>query len=89
MNKKNLLLILLAVILTIIAGIAIIGIFYWNSSKPKEGTENSEENQKIIEDATKGILPSIENTNPLENKPDLNPVSKTNPYKDIKTNPFE
>lgn len=37
----------------------------------------------------------IENTptygtdNPLEKKPELNPVTKTNPYADIKTNPFE
>lgn len=27
--------------------------------------------------------------NPLEEKPDLNPVEKTNPFTDIKTNPFE
>ncbi|MEK7614688.1 MAG: hypothetical protein AAB428_03425 [Patescibacteria group bacterium] len=27
--------------------------------------------------------------NPLQNKPDLNPVSKTNPFKELKTNPFE
>ncbi len=53
-----------------------------------EETENAEKN-KIIENSTSGALPSIENTNPLENKPNLNPVSKTNPYKNIKTNPFE
>lgn len=27
--------------------------------------------------------------NPLEAKPDLNPVEKANPFADIKTNPFE
>ena len=26
---------------------------------------------------------------PLENKPDLNPVDQTNPFKGVKTNPFE
>lgn len=26
---------------------------------------------------------------PLEAKPDLNPVSKTNPFSDVRTNPFE
>lgn len=28
-------------------------------------------------------------TNPLEGKPELNPVDKTNPFTNIKTNPFE
>lgn len=27
--------------------------------------------------------------NPLEGKPELNPIEKTNPFADIKTNPFE
>lgn len=27
--------------------------------------------------------------NPLEKKPDLNPADKTNPFANIKTNPFE
>lgn len=26
---------------------------------------------------------------PLEKQPELNPVSKTNPFKEVKTNPFE
>ncbi|OGM99071.1 MAG: hypothetical protein A2736_02000 [Candidatus Yanofskybacteria bacterium RIFCSPHIGHO2_01_FULL_41_27] len=31
-------------------------------------------------------LPAI---NPLENKPDTNPLTQTNPYSNIKTNPFK
>lgn len=27
--------------------------------------------------------------NPLEKKPDLSPTAKTNPYANVKTNPFE
>lgn len=42
----------------------------------------------IVEDATKGVIPSI-NTNPLENKPDINPADKTNPFKNVETNPFK
>lgn len=34
-------------------------------------------------------LPTYGTDNPLEKKPDLNPVEKTNPFADIKTNPFE
>lgn len=40
--------------------------------------------------ATQGVLPSIgEAANPLTNKPDINPTSKTNPFTSIKTNPFQ
>lgn len=35
-----------------------------------------------------GVVNSV-NTNPLDNKPNINPVDQTNPYKNIKTNPFE
>ena len=40
--------------------------------------------------ASEGVLPSINpQSNPMENSPDTNPVSKTNPFSDIKTNPFK
>lgn len=41
-------------------------------------------------DAAQGVLPSIgEAGNPLTDKPDLNPTSKTNPFDSVKTNPFD
>lgn len=40
--------------------------------------------------ATQGVLPSIgEASNPLTNKPDINPTSKTNPFDSVQTNPFQ
>lgn len=40
--------------------------------------------------ATQGVLPSIGTAaNPLTNKPDINPTSKTNPFTSVKTNPFQ
>lgn len=40
--------------------------------------------------AVQGVLPSIgEAANPLTNKPDINPTSKTNPFTSVKTNPFQ
>ncbi len=33
--------------------------------------------------------PAYGTVNPLDKKPDLNPVDKTNPFTDVKTNPFE
>ena len=91
MTKKTIF-ILVAVVLLI--GLTIGGYFYWKSKKPKLTPEESalekagETAEKITESATKGVLPSI-GTNPLENKPDVNPTSQTNPFKNIKTNPFE
>lgn len=39
--------------------------------------------------SAQGVLPSIDpQSNPMESAPDINPVSKTNPFSDIKTNPF-
>lgn len=38
---------------------------------------------------TVGELPAYGTDNPLEKKPDLNPAAKTNPFSNIKTNPFD
>jgi len=75
-DKKTLIIIIVIILIALGAG----GYFYWSK---KTNTET----EKIIENSTKGALPSI-NTNPLENKPDINPADKANPYKNIKTNPF-
>lgn len=45
------------------------------------------EEDAITNAATQGVLPEI-NTNPLEEKPDLNPADKANPFKNVETNPF-
>jgi len=86
MKKK----IILAIIILSVAGAAVGGYFYWNkkSSGASVLDKTSEAADKINNSATQGVLPSLQ-TNPLENKPDLNPVDKVNPYKNIKTNPFE
>lgn len=83
-NNINKLILISAVALAI--GLAI-GYFFWQKYKtPKLTPEETAE--KITESAAKGVLPSIQ-TNPLENKPDINPADKANPFKNIKTNPFE
>ena len=89
MPKKTII-IIIAVVLSI--GLGIAGYFYWQKTKVKpEGQaleKAGEAAEKITENATKGVLPSI-GANPLENKPDINPADKANPFKNIKTNPFE
>lgn len=89
-NKK---IIFIAIAVVVLIGLVVGGYFLWNnrkkpvSSQTKTLEKAGEATDKITESATKGILPSIQ-TNPLENKPDVNPASKTNPYKNIIINPF-
>ncbi|MEK9153266.1 MAG: hypothetical protein AAB723_01555 [Patescibacteria group bacterium] len=92
MDKK---IIIAIVAIVLLIGLGVGGYLYWNSQKKSESTPATNAIEKageaavqITEEATKGVLPSIE-TNPLENKPDVNPASQANPIKDIKTNPFE
>lgn len=80
----------------IVVGLAIIlligGYLLWNNSKKSTSPSTLENTgdvvDKINESAAKGVLPSL-SADPLENKPDINPVDKANPYKNIKTNPFQ
>lgn len=84
--------ILILIVVGVIIGLGIGGYFYWKSKQTtpeQQATKGAGEAvQKITESASQGVLPSV-STNPLENKPDVNPVDKTNPFKDMKTNPFE
>lgn len=92
MNKKTIIIILIIVVVLLI-GLAVGGYFYWNNwKKAKTKTQALEKAgevvEQITESATQGVLPSI-GVNPLESKPDINPADKANPFKNIKTNPFE
>ena len=86
----------LVILIIVIAILAVGGYFYW--SKFMKGTTPEETAidkagdaaNAITESATQGVLPSMAPaTNPLEDVPDVNPINTSNPYKDIKTNPFQ
>lgn len=66
------------------------GGYYWYWQSKESGTEvvNKTNTEIASETVSEEILPSI-SPNPLENKADINPVDQTNPYANIKTNPFE
>lgn len=87
-NKSKIILIITAVIIIAIAA----GLMVWRLKKiaPEEQTAEKpgEATPTITESAVQGVLPSLQ-TNPLENKPNINPVDQTNPFKNLKTNPFE
>ena len=86
MDKKTIILITIA---TAILLVVLLGGFIWLNFKKSKAAppDNLGAAEDITNSATKSVLPSLQ-TNPLENKPDINPADKANPFKDIKTNPF-
>jgi len=92
-NKKTLIILIVLITIVLLIALGTGGYIYWNKWKKlqvgKDALEKSgEAAETITGSATKGVLPSL-GTNPLENKPDINPADKSNPFKNIKTNPFE
>ncbi len=78
MMKKTYLIAIVSVVVLLI----LFGVSYWYLQSKKSGVEVS------IEKASEEIL-SLVSTNPLDNKPNINPADQANPFKNIKTNPFE
>jgi len=76
-KKSYLIAIVSGVVLLILLGA---GYWYWQSKKSDVEVADGATNEEV--------LPPF-SVNPLENKPDINPVDQTNPFKNIKTNPFE
>lgn len=79
---KKYIIIISALLILCLAG----SVYYWYWQSKKGGTEVI--NKTNTEITSEEVLPSI-SPNLLENKSDINPVDQTNPYKNIKTNPFE
>lgn len=84
--SKKIIIIITVLILLIVGGY--IYFYYYKNSKDVIFGNIGDTTQELLNDVTKGTLPSI-STNPMENKPDVNPVDAGNPIKNIKTNPFE
>lgn len=90
MNKKILLIILIIVILALLGG----GYYFWKIKTQKPTVQQAVEDiQKtaasISADIGKSVSPDV--TTPVVNLPNTNanPYNKTNPYSNLKTNPFE
>lgn len=83
-----------SVLVVIILG-AVLGYVYWQNKESAPPTAADIQSAvdaagSVTDSATQGVLPSIgEAANPLSNKPDINPTSKTNPFDSVKTNPFQ
>jgi flagellar basal body-associated protein FliL len=95
-NTKTLYIIIAAVVIVVILAAGYYFLFWQKSKGPGLTPEEQALEQageaagKITESATQGTLPSMDvGANPLEEVPDINPAGQANPFKNIKTNPFE
>lgn len=50
----------------------------------RDGGKTGIKSNEVLEEVVSSVT-----ENPVEDKPDINPVSQTNPIRKIKTNPFE
>ena len=68
--------------ISVVVLVILFGMSYWYMQMKK--------NEAVIipETTSEVVVPSV-STNPLDNKPDINPVDQANPFKNVKTNPFE
>ncbi len=95
MDKKKII-IIAVIIFAIVVAIIVGGYIYLRggtSQAPSAATplESAMEAGSVVaSSATQGVLPSIgDATNPLQNKPDVNPIDTANPFRLIQTNPFQ
>jgi len=85
MNMDRNKIIAISIAVVVVLGAAL-GYYYVKKSKSPVVPDT----RSAADAATQGVLPSIgEAANPLTNKPDINPTSKTNPFDSVKTNPFQ
>jgi len=76
--------IIIGSVIVILAALAVV---YFVVLNPDETAPNGAET--VPASATDGLLPSLDvGANPLEDAPDTNPLSKTNPFSGVETNPF-
>ena len=70
---------------------AVVWYFAFRQEQEKAPEEKAAESlEKAVESASAGTLPEINPlSNPLEKLPDVNPVNQANPFREVKTNPFE
>jgi flagellar basal body-associated protein FliL len=83
-NNKKTWIFIIVVIAMVALGVAAYFIFDLNLKKKDNNFQNT--STPTVEDFFKDINPL---SNPLEKSPDLNPVEKTNPFNNIKINPFK
>ena len=88
MDKKQSIIVLIIVVLVLALG----GYYYWKIKMQKSAAQQAADIQKTAADISaeigNNVSPDV--TTPVVNLPDTNanPYSKTNPFTNLKTNPF-
>ena len=78
------------VIVVAVLGLAVVGYLFLKKSQKTPEEKAAETVEKTLESATGGVLPEFPSlANPLEKLPEINPIEKANPFKGLRTNPFE
>ncbi|OGN34120.1 MAG: hypothetical protein A3I39_00310 [Candidatus Yanofskybacteria bacterium RIFCSPLOWO2_02_FULL_47_9b] len=82
MNKKLLIVVLIVVVLGLVGG----AYYYWKTKVQKTAAQRAAD---ISTEIGNNVSPDV--TTPVVNLPDTNanPYSKTNPFSNLKTNPFQ
>lgn len=70
----------------IVAVAAILGFLQWQKYQTAQAP--AEKPAGIGSDLYQNPANNLPAVNPLSDKPDVNPLTQTNPYSNIKTNPF-
>ncbi|MFA6524576.1 MAG: hypothetical protein WC264_03405 [Candidatus Paceibacterota bacterium] len=86
MNKKSIIIILIIAFLALVGG----GYYYWKIKTQKSATQQTADDiQKTVDNISNNVSPDV--TTPAINLPntDANPYNKTNPFTNLKTNPFQ
>ena len=93
---RNAIAVLMASLAIVLLGAIFFGYrYYQKSQKAAESGVNAlqqagDSTKELGDQTSKGVLPDISSgLNPMNNAPDTNPVSKTNPFSGLETNPFK
>ncbi|RJQ31235.1 hypothetical protein C4572_02795 [Candidatus Parcubacteria bacterium] len=75
------------IIVIIILAAVLGGIYYYYSIKSGDLSQMVEQQENLAEDSDS--VSSEEGQSPVANVPSVNPLDKTNPFKDVYKNPFK
>ncbi|MDO8599899.1 MAG: hypothetical protein Q7R44_00605 [bacterium] len=79
----------LYLILLVLVAVTVVGFLWWQTTRQSNEIPEGLGSELYQNQNTTSPAENLPIANPLENKPDSNPLTGTNPYSDIKTNPFK
>ncbi|OGN03200.1 MAG: hypothetical protein A2651_02210 [Candidatus Yanofskybacteria bacterium RIFCSPHIGHO2_01_FULL_42_12] len=77
-----------SLVVIILVVFVVIGFLWWQTTQKQPSETQGGLGSELYQN-TENPAENLPAVNPLENKPEVNPLSDTNPFSDIKTNPFK